>query len=90
METTTNFSIRTKKNTLKMFDSIIARQNLTRNRVIEDFMLRYIEKNQDETSKQYILKGDLAKYKGIAAGIAKEDVLNDPRAKHAMGNKNRL
>jgi len=87
METTTNFSIRTKKNTLKLFDSILSRQNLTRNRVIEDFMIRYIEKNQDEIQKRYILKGDLAKYKGIAAKIAKEDVLDDPRAKHALGYK---
>jgi len=85
METTTNFSVRTKKNTLKMFDSIISRQNLTRNRVIEDFMIRYIENNQDEAQKRHSLKGDLAKCKGIAANITKEDVSNDPRAKHALG-----
>jgi len=85
--TTTNFSVRTKMKTLKMFDSIISRQNLTRNRVIEDFMLRYIENNREETPNRYCLKGDLAKYKGVAAKIAKEDVLNDPRAKHALGYK---
>jgi len=82
-----NFSIRTKKNTLKEFDSIIARQNLTRNRVIEDFIIKYIESNKVEIQKRYTLKGDLAKYKGVAAKIAKEDVLDDPRAKHALGYK---
>jgi len=87
METTTNFSVRTQKKTLKVFDEIVSRQKLTRNRVIEDFMLRYIENNQEETQKRYCLKGDLAKYKGIAAKIAKDDVLDDPRAKRALGYK---
>lgn len=50
-------------------------------------MLRYIEKHQDEPQKRYELKGDLAKYKGFASKIAMEDVLDDPRAKHALGYK---
>lgn len=50
-------------------------------------MIRYIENNQEDIQNKYSLKGDLAKYKGVAAKIAKEDVLNDPRAKHALGYK---
>jgi len=87
METTTNFSVRTKKDTLKIFDSLVAGKNLTRNRVIEDLMIGYIEKNRNKIENRYILKGDLARYKGIAAKITGEDVMDDPRAKHALGYK---
>ena len=88
MVNTTNFSVRTKTNTLNLFDEILAKRKLSRSKVIETFMLGYIEAFRNETSARLKLSGNLARYKGIASKITPKLTENDPRARHAITQKN--
>ena len=82
---TTNFSVRTKTETLSIFDSIVRRQKLSRSSVIESFMVSYIKAHSVNEPDELKVVGELAKYKGIASKLTHEDVTDDPRAKHALG-----
>lgn len=88
MINTTNFSVRTKTATLNLFDEILAIRKLSRSKVIETFMLGYIEEFHNETQSGLKLSGNLAKYKGIASKITAQMTEKDPRAKHAITQEN--
>lgn len=85
MENTINFSVRTRINTLKDFDTILNIRNLSRSKVIESFMQKYIKDFRAQQQEGVRLSGKLSKYKGVASGLTPEIVADDPRAKHALG-----
>lgn len=88
MINTTNFSVRTKTATLNLFDEILAKRKLSRSKVIETFMLSYIEDFHNEARSSLKLSGNLAKYRGIASKITSQMIENDPRARHAITQEN--
>lgn len=85
MENTANFSVRTRTNTLNQFDSIIKKLGTSRSKVIESFMVQYIDDYRIEHQSALKLSGALSKYRGIAEKLTPDMVVDDPRAKHAMG-----
>jgi len=85
MENTTNFSVRTQTNTLNQFDSIIKQLRLSRSKVIESFMIQYIDNYRNNRQSNFKLAGELSKYRGVASKLTSDMVKDDPRAKHALG-----